>query len=452
VTDPSSEDGQPFSRRQFLTAAGAAGALVAAGRLSESSASAAPAMAGASVLPSPGQSGIEHIVVVCMENRSFDHFLGWVPGATGRQAGLSYPDDQGVLHPTHHLQDWQGCGFNDPDHSYGGGRIQLDGGKLDGFRRGGNDDFALGYYLAADLPVYSSLVHQFTVFDHWFCGILAPTYPNRFYTHAATTDRIDNSSTPQSSLPTIWDRLSAAGVSATYYYSDLPFLALWGSKYTSISRPIDTFFQDAAAGRLSAYSYLDPIFLGEAQGTSNDDHPHADIRRGQALVGSIVNAVLQSPTWSSTVLIITYDEWGGFFDHVLPPVLPDNPPLVVTGVSYDLTQAGFRVPAFVVSPFSRAGRVVHGQFNHASIPRFVEWRFGLPSLQPRDAAAPNLAQFLDFGHRNPAKAVPATPDPGPHVCGAPATPGGPVGMANSEPFWAELAASPLMQGWPLAGR
>src|SRR5207244_5468033 len=128
--------------------------------------------------PSPNTSGIDHIVVLCMENRSFDHFLGWVPGADGRQAGLSYPDDKGNLHPTHHLQDWQGCGFNDPDHSYEGGRIQLAGGRMNGFRKGSNDDYALGYYTEADLATTASLVHNFTVCDGWFCSILAPTYPN----------------------------------------------------------------------------------------------------------------------------------------------------------------------------------------------------------------------------------------------------------------------------------
>jgi phospholipase C len=452
VNDETEGAGASLSRRQFLTAAGATGALLAAGRLPEAHALETSTRA----LPPPQSSGIEHVVVVCMENRSFDHFLGWVPGAAGHQAGLSYADDHGVMHPTHHLQDWQGCGFNDPDHSYQGGRTQLDGGKMDGFRRGNNDDFALGYYLAPDVPVYASLVSQFTVFDHWFCGILAPTYPNRFYTHAGTTDRIDNTSS-QSSLPTIWDRLSAAGVSAAYYYTDLPFLALWGSKYVPIARPIRSFFTDAAAGMLPAYTYLDPGFLGEGQGTSNDDHPHADIRRGQALIGSIVNALLQSPTWSSTVLIITYDEWGGFFDHIRPPVLPDNPPLVINGASYDRAQAGFRVPAFIVSPFSRPG-LVRRPFNHASILRFVEWRFGLPSLQPRDAASANLAEVLDFSRRNPATSVPAPADPGPHVCGAPASAGAPatggarLGMANSEPFWDELAASPLVTGWDLSGR
>ena len=131
----------PVSRRDFLIGAGTTGALAAVGGMSN----ALPATAAPRPLPSPKNSGIEHIVVVCMENRSFDHFLGWVPGANGRQEGLSYKDESGVPHSTHHLQDWQGCGFADPKHSHEGGVIELNGGRMNGFRRGGNDDYALGY-------------------------------------------------------------------------------------------------------------------------------------------------------------------------------------------------------------------------------------------------------------------------------------------------------------------
>src|SRR4051794_36401101 len=119
------------SRRQFLVGAGAALTGVATARWARP----AGALTNTSraPLPSPSSSGVDHIVVVCMENRSFDHFLGWVPGANGRQRGLVYLDDNGAAHTTHHLDEWQGCGFNDPDHSYEGGRVQLDGGKCDGF-------------------------------------------------------------------------------------------------------------------------------------------------------------------------------------------------------------------------------------------------------------------------------------------------------------------------------
>ena len=433
----------PLTRRQLLagTAATAAGLTVA--RASGATRSASTPLPS-TPLPSPAASGIDHIVFLCMENRSFDHYLGWLPGADGRQAGLSYPDDNGAQHPTHHLTERQGCGFNDPDHSYEGGRLQLAAGRLDGFRRGTNDDFALGYYTRADLPFYDSFVGQATTFDHWFAPILSSTYPNRFYTHAARTDRIDNT-TRTTNLPTIWDRLSAAGVPATYYFSDVPFLVLWGEKYLPIAKPIDSFYADAAAGTLPAFSYLDPSFLGEDQGGSNDDHPHADIHRGQALVSTIANAVAHSPLWSRTALVVTYDEWGGFFDHVRPPRFPDDH---VTGPGeYDHGQAGFRVPGFVLSPYARRGAVETAVHDHTSMLKLVEWRFGLGPLSARDRAARNLALALDFAHpRFDLPTLPVVVDPGPHICGSPG-----VGMAQEDPFWLELKALRDRTAWRSVG-
>src|SRR5581483_7925801 len=220
-----------------------------------------------------------------------------------------------------------------------------------------------------------------------------------------------------------------------YYFSDLPFLALWGTKYVNTARSIGHFFADAAAGTLPSYSYIDPLFLGEGQGGSNDDHPHADIRRGQALVGSIVNALIQGPAWEKTLMVLTYDEWGGFFDHVVPPRRPDLGPLSIGARTYDRTQTGFRVPAFLISPYARPG-VAHTLFDHGSIPRLAEWRWGLKPLQPRDRAAANPAGVLDFGYRNPVASLPVVLDPGPHDCQNASAVG--TGMANADPFWAEL--------------
>jgi phospholipase C len=418
----------PLTRRQLLlgtatVAAGAATTRAVAGRGAPFTTAVRPP------LPAPADSGLDHIVVVLMENRSFDHYLGWLPGANTKQAGLRYPDNHGKFHKTHHLSGRQGCGFNDPDHSWTGGRTQLNHGKVDGFRKGTNDNFALGYYSRPDLPFYSALVDQATVFDHWFCSILSSTYPNRFYTHAARTDRIDNAMT-ESTLPTIWDRLADAGVSANYYYSDLPFLALWGQKYAPIVQPVDTWFQQAQLGQLPSFSYLDPSFLGEEQGGSNDDHPHADILRGQAFVSKIANALINSPLWSKSALVITYDEWGGFFDHVVPPILPDDAP--VNGMNHG--QAGFRVPAFVLSPFAHPGAIDHRLYDHTSILKMVEWRFGLQPLAPRDAAARNLARTFYFDEpRAGLPLLPTVTDPGPHVCSSPDS-----GMAAEDPFWAQL--------------
>ncbi len=432
----------PVSRRELIVGAAAAGAAVAASSVIEPIAGAAAA-ATAKSLRNPSQSGLDHIVVVCMENRSFDHYLGWVPGATGKQRNLTYRDDEGRPHRTHHLTDYTGCGFNDPDHSYTGGRVQLNGGRCDGFRRGRNDDYALGYYTRDDLPLTRQLVDEFMVCDHWFAGILGPTYPNRFYTHSAATDRIRNTFNV-CALPTIWDRLIEAGIPSAYYFTDLPFLALYGGKYQGLSKRVDEFFADAAGGRLPSYSYVDPGFLGDTQ---NDDHPHADIRRGQNFVGRVVDAIVRSPQWSSTLLIITYDEWGGFFDTVAPPRFPDlvsNPGGDVTNPDHG--QAGFRVPTFLVSPFTRRKRLTRTVFEHSAIPKLVEWRFGLSPLTPRDAASNNIAGVLDFHHpRAEPPTIVVPPDPGPQPCGPELTAA--AATTSDEATWEELAATPLMRSW-----
>ncbi|WP_343061414.1 alkaline phosphatase family protein [Nocardioides luti] len=374
-----------ISRRQLLGAAGATGLAAAAGATRwwpEEAASAA------TVLPAPGQSGIEHVVVVMMENRSFDHYLGWLPGADGRQAGLTYRDRYGVKHATHHLTDFDSCGFFDPDHSYEGGRIQLNGGKCDGFLRSGRNDLqAIGYYEKADLEFTGHAAQDWTTFDRYFSAVMAETYPNRFYMHAAQTDRLHNN-TDQATMPTIWDRCADKGVSHTYYYSDVPFTALWYTKHLDISKHFEQFLTDAAAGTLPAVSFVDPKFTDEESGTSNDDHPHADIRAGQGFLNQVYDAVRNGPGWEKTVLVITYDEWGGFFDHVAPGHAPD--------VSKKTSLRGFRVPTLMISPLARRGHVSHHVYDHTSVLRMIEWRWGLKPLTPRDRKARNIAEVLNF--------------------------------------------------------
>src|SRR5262249_6413021 len=197
---------------------------------------------------------------------------------------------------------------------------------------------------------------------------------------AAQTDRIDDS-LGLTSMPTIWDRLAQAGVSRAYYYNDLSFLSLWGLKYTGISRTWDTFLSDAASGNLPAVSYVEPpLFFEAIDGLSSDDHPHGDVRNGDAFLNSVYQAVTRSPVWSRTVLIITFDEWGGFYDHVAPTSAPDTNP-ALTGLR------GFRVPALVISPYAQRGAVAHEVYDHTSILKLVEWRYGLPPLTPPRAAA-----------------------------------------------------------------
>ena len=430
LSDPEAGSARRISRRGFIGgAAGAVGAMALGG-------SAALAAAGA---PS-GLSRVSHIVVVMMENRSFDHFLGWLPGANGRQAGLTYRDRLGIARQTHPLApDEQGCGHPDPDHSYEGGRVEYNHGACDGWLRAGtNDVYSIGYYRRSDLGFLGQAVPQWTTFSRYFAAIMAETYPNRFYQHAGQTDRIHNS-TAISTLPTIWDSLAAAGVSRRYYFSDVPFLALWGGNYLPISRPVSQFYLDCATGTLPSVSYIDPRFEDEGSGTSGDDHPHADIRNGEAFMAGLYRAVTTSPNWPSTVLVFNFDEWGGFYDHVPPPTAPIPSADRVAGNQDG--RVGFRVPCLVVSPFARRGYIGTRTYDHTSILRMIEQRWSLPPLTVRDRTANSLAEVLNFSSptlRAPHYNVAAGPFGAP--CGTPS-----LGEEN----WSAVLALARATGWPV---
>ena len=184
-------------------------------------------------------------------------------------------------------------------------------------------------------------------------------------------------------LPTIFDRLAAKKVGAGYYYGNFSFLLLY-QKHKEISHQHATFFKQCKTGKLPSFSYVDPNWTFHDEGPSsgnegNDDHPHADIRAGEYFMSQIYNAVTQSPAWRRTLLIFTFDEWGGFYDHVPPPAAHDVKP--------EYQQRGFRIPCVLVSPYARRGRVAHGMYDHTSILKLIEWRWVLAPLSVRDARA-----------------------------------------------------------------
>jgi len=405
------------NRRDFLRgAAGAASAAAFAGATSLISAE-------TTSLPAPAASNIEHIIVVMMENRSFDHFFGWLPGAKGKQAGLTFYDSLGEAHPTNHLTTFVGCAHPDPDHSYAGGRSEVNNGAMNGWlQTTTNDTFSIGYYEESDLPVWSQLARNFTTCDNYFASILSSTFPNRIFQHAAQTDRLSNTF-DISTLPTIWDNLAAAGVSAKYYWANVPFLALWGTKYLSISDSYAQFLLDAASGNLPAVSFVDPAYTILDDGEGNDDHPHADIRSGEAFISQIYNAVTNGPGWKNTVLIFNRDEWGGFYDTVAPPrVVAAN--ALDTDIVDGKTLLGCRVPVVIASPFSMGKpatpRIDSHLYDHTSVLKLIEWRYNLPPLTPRDASneIANLALALDFKAAYTAPpSIPVTTAPIPTPCG-----------------------------------
>jgi phospholipase C len=206
----------------------------------------------------------------------------------------------------------------------------------------------------------------------------------------------------------------------TYYYSDIPFLALWGPQYAGISRPFEQFLTDCTLGALPEIAFVDPRFEDESSGTSNDDHPRADIRNGEAFLNQVYSAVTQSPNWPNTVLVVTFDEWGGFFDHVPPPLRQPIPDSDVAAGSDG--RSGFRVPLLVVSPFARRSYVSHTSFDHTSVLKMIKWRWDLEPLSTRDAGANSLATVLNFSGSNlhaPTFQVPTGPYTG--VCSSAVT-------------------------------
>lgn len=436
------------TRRRFLQGVAATGALgMWHGRPAAADASllvrgtragaTAARAAQTTALPAPSAAPFDHVVVLMFENRSFDHLLGWLPGSDGVQAGLQFTDLEGVTYPTYALApDQQGCGYPDPDHSWEGFVTQFNGGALDGWLRtpagrGPADTFPIGYYTATDLPAISSIASSYTVLDRYFSSFMGETFPNRFYQHAARTDRDHNMGiTPSSLSPTIWDRLAAAGLTGGYYFVDEPFIGLWGTRYLSIAHPVAQFMTDAAAGALPNVSFVDPSFANEDQGQSGDYHPHGDIRAGEAFLASIYHAVRNSPAWDKTVLVINFDEWGGFYDHVAPPrVVDDTVRAALTPAGDpvpDYGQLGFRVPCVVVSPWSKQRVVSDGPYEHTSVLSMIEWRWGLAPLTARDANARNLAEVLDFTTaRTDTPAVPTLASFASLPCGPTSTPKNP---------------------------
>jgi len=407
------------NRRQFLQTAAAAGSALWLPSLATRRARAASpdlaakatgtiatleGMAGSILAEAPADGPIDTIVVLMMENRSFDHYFGWLGtdaeyleqgrsrygegfsiDATNQQSFID--PDSGLAVPTYHLPSrtaeenpYRGCGHPDPGHGWDQGRAQRDRGFI--ARGSGNDEYALGYFLAEDLPFYTPMARAFTIFDHYHCSLMSGTYPNRTYLHSAYAGGQKDLDLPFDTLgfdwPTIWDRLLAAHVPCAYYGTDLPVTAFWGPRLLPITRPIAAFFADAAAGLLPRVVFLDPSFMS---GFRTDDHPHGDMRVAQRFTKTLFRAFRESPHWGSGVFFITYDEWGGFFDHVTPPSLPDNDESSID--EENRGQTGFRVPTIMASPYAQPGFVDHRIYDHTSILRFIEWRWlGAPAEGP----------------------------------------------------------------------
>src|SRR3954454_7286671 len=207
---------------------------------------------------------------------------------------------------------------------------------------------------------------------------------------------------------TIFAALKARNVDSRYFFNDLPVSALWGAKGLQRSGRVDEYYQRCSQGTFPPLSFVDPSFANESGGTSGDEHPHGDIRAGQAFMSDGVPAVMESPRGKRGAPSIVYDEWGACFDHVRPPRVPDirNDP----DPNKDFGQMGIRIPAVTVSPWVRRGHGSHSIFGFESILKMIEYRFGIPPLTRRDAYAQNIARSFDFQSK-PRLEVPDLPDP-----------------------------------------
>jgi len=293
----------------------------------------------------------------------------------------------------------------------------------------GNDIFALTYFDEGELGFIHDAAKAYTIYDQFFCSLMCSTWPNRYYMWSAQSGGITNNTPPVATLgnqwETIFDRALAKGITARYYNSDLPFSAVWGPRGVPWTRPIAEYYADCALGTLPNVTFVDPPFRdgGGFDGNSADEHPHGDVRLGQAFMADVVKAFTESPCYCKGALFVVYDEWGGFFDHVTPPVVTDQRQAEGFG------QMGFRIPAVAVSPWTRnlvrdrAARVNSGLYGFESILKFISWRWALGDLNPRHAAAANIGRSFNWRAKKVDFEVPDLPDPA-YIASKPCTLGG----------------------------
>lgn len=447
-----------MSRRTILKGVGALGAAVAASQIpgmrAVSGLDFASNRARSSRLLPPGTRPfprlpegvdtlpqIEHIIVVMMENHSYDdHF-----GLLGRGDGFrldhhgqpldANPDGQGNLLRAFHMPST--CQLSGhPGQNWNASHTAFDNGRNDGFVEA-SGPVAMGYWDQDDIPFYYDLGRTFPLCDRWFCSVLAQTYPNRRFLMAGTAAGIVTTTNQGLFAPpppngTIFDRFADHGISWRNYWTDAPSAAIIVetlAKYPTNFAKISQYFTDAAAGTLPSFCIVDPNF-----GTMSEEDPQ-DLRQGEQFASQVINAAMHGPGWPRTLLIWTFDEHGGYYDHVPPPPAPapdDIPPGIDTTTpllpgGYD--RYGFRVPSVIVSPFARRHYVSHRVHDHTSVLKLVETKWNLGALTFRDANADNLLDSIRLHGRPhfidpPVLAAPALAN-GPDVC-MPGDPGGPI--------------------------
>ncbi|HJU18616.1 MAG TPA: alkaline phosphatase family protein [Stellaceae bacterium] len=385
---------------------------------------------------------IEHVVVLMLENRSFDCMLGRLYPKSDAFDGLDGTESNPWHRPDGKVEEirvWNSPAMlpetavipdPDPGELFADVQMQLFGlcggqqptmsGFVDNYMRqprlnGPPDPRAvMHYFTPAQVPVLSLLARSFGVSDRWHASAPCETWPNRYFTHCGTGGGFVNNERSRfprrwpRMMPTIFNRLGKAGRSWKIYFHDLPqaatLLHLWLDIPTRFRLFEGEFAEDARSGRLPNYSFIEPRYYASrlTNKVPNDQHPPHNIVYGEQLIAAVYNALRSAPTWQRTLLIITYDEIGGCFDHVPPPpaVPPGGP--YPDGFTFDLY--GVRVPTVIVSPFVAPGSILRPPaagdgpsypFDHTSIIATLEKLFGLaPPMTPRVAAAPDLLSVL----------------------------------------------------------
>jgi phospholipase C len=426
-----------FTRRTaLLAAAGGAGALYA-GAL-PAWARAASGSAGRIRRPdslpfphlpagTPSMPQIKHIVVLMMENHSFDNMLGMVPfqvpgrtdvdGLTMKRGRIvnSNPGPHG--HVVAHRASSPCQLPAEPSQAWNASHISYAHGRNSGFVAASGPS-AMWFWDEHHLPFTYSLARHFPIGQRYFCSTLCQTYPNRrfFFTGTASgliSTNLTETNQLKAANGSIFDRLDAHGIGYAVYYGDLPSWAIVPGLVTAARGPrqhkFDDFYPDAAAGRLPAFTFLDPNYST----TSQEDPQDVDV--GEEFIARVVRALTRAPTWKNTALFITYDEHGGYYDHVPPPraIKPDNiAPILAPGDvpgAYD--RYGFRVPLIVVSPWARAGYVSNVVQDHTSMTAFIEHKWNLPAMTFRDANAQPMTDYFDFSRPAFAKPPPLAAAP-----------------------------------------
>jgi phospholipase C len=361
-----------------------------------------------------------HIVFLMMENRSFDSYFSKLPAYGVKDVDVAddtFTNPQPGSPPKYvnRYHETRYCIVNTA-HDWGPVHLQYDNGNMDGFivTNDPGGERAMGYYDQYDLPFYYWLASTFAVSDRHFSSLLGPTWPNRFFFYGATSwGRTMTPDTPPLNQKKIVNEMDDAGRSWKIYRDGtIDFGVVFGPQYAGTA--MSNFFTDVANDALPDLSILDPSFSGTGQ---DDEHPPTNMQKGEQLSASILSALMDHPNvWQKTVFIQTYDEHGGYYDHVPPPLacVPDGN----TPPDYGFDRLGIRVPMFVASPFSKKGYVSHLVTDHTSITRFIENRFDLPAMTARDANAWPMLDMFDF--QKPPFMTP------------------PLGLPNATPYQAQV--------------